>query len=152
MIEMKKTSGSSVLFWTAVIVLILDIASKVWIRGAIPVNGGFPVLPFLSFTHVQNSGIAFGLFQFEALRWIYVAVALVVAIIIANSCRHKKLKSHFLLWGLIMAGALGNALDRIFIGTVTDFIDFHFWPAFNVADSALTIGVLLLIWHAFRKE
>jgi signal peptidase II len=149
---MKKTSGSSVLFWTAVIVLILDIASKVWVRSAIQVNESIPILKFLSITHVQNSGIAFGLFQFEALRWIYVAVALIVAIIIANSCRHHKLKSHFLLWGLIMAGALGNALDRIFIGTVTDFIDFHFWPAFNVADSALTIGVLLLIWHAFRKE
>jgi signal peptidase II len=148
----KKTSGSSVLFWTAVIVIILDIASKVWVRSAIQVNQSIPVMKFLSITHIQNTGVAFGMLQFAALRWVYVAIALIIAIIIANSCRHKKLKTHFLLWGLIMGGAIGNALDRIFIGTVTDFIDFHFWPAFNVADSALTIGVLLLIWHAFRKE
>jgi signal peptidase II len=148
----KKTSGGNVLFWTAAIVIILDIASKVWVRSAIPVNTGFDVFKFLSLTHVQNSGVAFGMLQFEALRWIYVGVALVVAIIIANSCRHKKLKTHFLLWGLIMGGAIGNALDRIFIGTVTDFISISIWPAFNVADSALTIGILLLIWHAFKKE
>jgi signal peptidase II len=65
---------------------------------------------------------------------------------------HGKLREHYLAWGLIAGGAVGNALDRIFIGTVTDFINFHFWPAFNVADSALTIGVILLAWHAFRKE
>ncbi|MEM4239988.1 MAG: signal peptidase II [Candidatus Woesearchaeota archaeon] len=148
----KTPKGRIILFWTAVIVIILDIATKVWVRSAIPANGSFDILPFLSITHVQNPGVAFGLLQFASLRWVYVAVALAVAIIIANSCRHNKLKSHFLLWGLIMGGALGNALDRIFIGTVTDFIDFHFWPAFNIADSALTIGIVLLIIHAFRKE
>jgi signal peptidase II len=148
----KKTSGSGVLFWTAIIVILADIASKVWVRSAIPVNGGFDLLPFLSITNVQNSGIAFGMLQFPAMRWIYVGIALAVAIIIANSCRHNKLKSHFLLWGLIAGGALGNALDRIFIGTVTDFVSVSIWPAFNVADSALTIGIILLIWHAFRKE
>ncbi len=147
-----KTSGKSVLFWTALIVIILDIASKVWIRSAVPSGSQIQLLPFLSITNVQNSGVAFGMLQFPAMRWIYVGVAIAVAIIIFNSCKHNKLKSHFLLWGLIMGGALGNALDRIFIGTVTDFISISIWPAFNVADSALTIGILMLIWHAFRKE
>lgn len=142
----------SILYWTALIVLVLDIATKLWVRNVLRVGESKDLLTFLSITRVQNYGVAFGMLNVEALRWVFVLLAIGVAIAIAVSCQHNKLREHFVIWGLIMGGALGNALDRIFIGTVTDFIDFHFWPAFNVADSALTIGIILLLIHAFRKE
>jgi len=147
---MKK--GAHILYVTALVVLVLDVVSKLIIRETIGLNESIVVLPFVSFTHVQNVGIAFGLLQLPMMRWLLVIIALAVAVLIAWSCKENKLKEHLLAWGLIMGGALGNAIDRIFIGTVTDFIDVGFWPAFNVADSALTIGVLLLVWHAMRKE
>lgn len=144
--------GKNILSSAALAVLVLDIATKFVVRSALNAGESVALLPFFSLTHVQNTGIAFGLLQFDVLRWVLVLVALGVAVAIAVSCMHGKLREHYLAWGLIAGGAVGNALDRIFIGTVTDFINFHFWPAFNVADSALTIGVILLAWHAFRKE
>jgi signal peptidase II len=144
--------AARLLYSTALIVLVLDVVSKVLIRTSLDIRESVSVFPFVSITHVQNVGIAFGLLQLPMIRWLLVAIALAVAALVAWSCKERKLKEHFLAWGLIMGGALGNATDRIFIGTVTDFIDIGFWPAFNVADSALTIGVLLLVWHAMRKE
>ncbi len=144
--------GARLLYVTALVVLLADIASKFAVRAALNVGESIALVPFLSLTHVQNTGIAFGMLQFDILRWALVLVALGVAAAIAVSCMHGKVREHYLAWGLIAGGAVGNAIDRIFIGTVTDFINFHFWPAFNVADSALTVGVILLAWHAFRKE
>jgi signal peptidase II len=151
-LPVKMKESKALLFWTALIVLILDIASKLWVRWAIPVGSGYDISTFLSIANIQNYGVAFGMLQFPALRWIFVLIAAGVAVAIGISCAHNKLKEHFVIWGLIMGGALGNAVDRVFIGTVTDFIDFHIWPAFNVADIALTAGIILLIVHAFRKE
>jgi signal peptidase II len=148
---MKKAYARS-MYAAAAVVIILDIVSKLLIRGTLEVGQSIPLLPFLSITHAQNMGVAFGLFQFDFLRWILVALAIGVAAAITWSCRHGKLTEHFVAWGLIAGGAIGNALDRIWLGVVTDFIDFHFWPAFNVADSALSIGVVILIWHAWREE
>ncbi len=154
----KKAKGARILFWTAIVVVLLDIITKSVVRAMIPEGRFVEVLPFLRISHIQNAGITFGMMQVDALRWVFVGAALAVAAAIALSCRHKKIVSHFLAWGMIMGGAIGNALDRIFIGTVTDFIHVglkHFnlaWPAFNAADSALTIGAIIIIWHAFRKE
>jgi signal peptidase II len=144
--------GKQILFVAAIVVLILDIVTKQLIRSAVTVGDAIEILPFFSIAHVQNQGVAFGLLQIEQLRWVLTAVALAVAAVIFMSCAHNKLKEHYLAWGLIAGGAVGNALDRITIGVVTDFLSFSFWPAFNVADSALTIGVVLLCWHAMRKE
>lgn len=143
---------AQLLYATALIVLVLDFLTKELVREGLRFGQSISILPFVSITHVQNVGVAFGLLQFGVLRWVLVAVALGVAVAIAWSCKERKLKEHFVAWGLIMGGALGNAIDRIFLGTVTDFIDVGFWPAFNVADSALTVGVVLLVWHAWRKE
>ncbi len=154
----KKSKGAKILFWTASIVVLLDILTKSVVRAMIPEGNYVEVLPFLRISHIQNAGITFGMMQIGALRWVFVAVALAVAVAIAWSCRHKKIVSHFLAWGLIMGGAIGNALDRIFIGTVTDFAHVGIknfdlaWPAFNIADSALTIGAIIILWHSLRKE
>ena len=137
------------LFLAALLVLVLDQVTKVLIRSWLELGRSLQLLPFLSITHTQNIGIAFGFLQFEALRWVLVLVALVVVVLIAIS---RPEKQHQVVWGLIMGGAVGNMLDRIVFGPVTDFIAFSFWPAFNIADSALTIGVILLVWHAMKKE
>ena len=150
--------NTHLLFFTAFVVVLADIITKSVIRAILPVNQFIPALPFLRVVHFQNTGITFGLFQYEFLRWLLVAVALGVAVAIGLSCKHHKLKSHLLAWGLIMGGAIGNALDRIFLGTVTDFLYFGipsrnlFWPAFNIADAALVIGALVIIVHAWKKE
>jgi signal peptidase II len=150
--KVNLARGKHLLFVCAIVVLVLDIVTKALVRAGLEVGESVALLPFLSLTHVQNTGIAFGLFQFDILRWILVALALGVAVVIFWSCAHNKLREHYAAWGLIAGGAIGNALDRIWLGTVTDFVNLHFWPAFNVADSALTIGVVLLAWHAWRKE
>ncbi len=150
--SLRKALDARWLYAAAMIVLVADLMTKVLVRKFLLVGASVLLLPFLSLTRVQNVGIAFGLLQFEFLRWMLVAIALAVAGAIVWSCKHGKLTEQYVAWGLITGGALGNAIDRIFLGTVTDFIDFHFWPAFNVADSALTIGVLLLVWHAVRQK
>ncbi len=144
--------GAQWVYGIALLIIVLDQLTKWSVRAGLVLGQSIDVLPFFSITHVQNTGIAFGLLQFEFLRWVLVLIALGVAIAILWSCKHGKLTEHYAAWGLIAGGAVGNAIDRIAFGTVTDFIDVHFWPAFNVADSALTIGVLLLVWHALRKE
>ena len=145
-------SGAKWLLTTFIVVVLLDVLTKEIIRELLPVGSSFAVTPWLSISHVQNIGIAFGLLQIPVLRWILVGIAIAIVLMICWSCKEKKLREHFVAWGLIAGGALGNALDRIFFGVVTDFINLHWWPAFNIADSALTIGVILLIWHSFRKE
>ncbi len=149
---MKFSKQEKTLYTTAIIVVLLDLITKTIIRLKIGVGESIDLFPWLGITNIPNWGVAFGMLQFEWMRWIFVIIALGVAIIIAYSCKHNKLTSHFVIWGLIMGGAIGNALDRIFVGTVTDFINLSFWPAFNIADTALTIGIILLIIHAFREE
>jgi len=156
--ESAAQYNAHLLFATAFVIVLADVFTKTLIRSILPVNQYIPVLPFFQIAHFQNTGITFGLFQYDFLRWLLVAVALGVAVAIGLSCKHHRLKSHLLAWGLVMGGALGNALDRIFIGTVTDFLYFgvpntkYFWPAFNIADAALVVGALVLIWHAWKKE
>jgi signal peptidase II len=140
------------LYCTAIFVLVLDFITKTLVRSLMQAGDSAKILPFLSITHTQNTGIAFGLLQAEALRWVFVFIALAVAVVIVWSVQQKRLRRDFVLWGLVIGGALGNALDRILLGAVTDFIDLHWWPAFNLADSALTIGVVLLVLHEARKK
>jgi signal peptidase II len=103
----------------------------------------------LRLTHVRNSGAAFGLLRgFGGL----LALAALVGVIafISVVVRRPPLLTGVAA-SLVAAGALGNLVDRIFRGTVVDFVDFRYWPAFNVADSAITIGALLLLWAGGKR-
>lgn len=146
------SGGAGWLCLTAFVVVLLDQLAKFLVRAFLPLGSSVDLLPFFSISHTRNVGIAFGLLQFEVLRWFLVAVAVGVSIVILFSCKHARIRSHFVAWGLIFGGALGNAVDRVLFGAVTDFVDFHFWPAFNVADSALSVGVLLLVLHSLRDK
>jgi signal peptidase II len=110
----------------------------------------------LHWTLQRNPGAAFGIFQRAPALFTILAIVISVAIIVASSRVRDRLNSVAL--GLVLGGALGNLVDRLFRapgpfrGRVIDFIDFRVWPTFNVADSAVVIGALLLAIASFRSE
>ena len=133
----------------ASIIVTLDQISKEWIRFNIPVNDSLPEIGNLVIVHIQNTGSAFGLFSNQAFLLSIVAIAgLIVVLIFFRYFSELGLLGGIAL-SFIFAGALGNLIDRLKFGYVTDFIyvrlwgDF-FWPAFNVADSAITVGAISL--------
>lgn len=130
------------------LIFVFDQVTKFLVRNF--VSSSIVVLPFLKISFVRNVGVAFGFLQFELLRWFFVLIALGVIVGLWHYSKNEK--NYFVLccFSLIIAGAAGNVFDRIFFGFVTDFVDFGFWPAFNVADSALTFGVLGLVYHEFK--
>jgi signal peptidase II len=128
-----------------VAVLVVDQVTKALVRGGVTVGDEDPVLPFLSIVHVRNNGVAFGFFSNAgALLVVLTGVALVALLVFFARSPHRP--GLWLPTGLLLGGALGNLLDRARAGEVTDFLKLTFWPAFNVADIAITVGVLALIY------
>ena len=99
--------------------------------------------------------MAFGIFAQQHFAFLWIFFVLIISLVfIFNLYRRGffKSSSRQLPLALILAGALGNLIDRIRLGYVVDFLDFRIWPVFNVADSAITIGVALLIWQIFKRK
>jgi signal peptidase II len=140
--------------------LILDQLSKWWMIKVymLPLRLSTPVLGPLSFTFVQNRGVSFGLMQAEAdlVRWGLTLFSVVVAVVLGFWARRPERGLNALGLGLIIGGAVGNAIDRSRLGYVIDFIDVQrlgFFPwVFNVADSAITIGVIALLADSLRRD
>ena len=143
-------------------VLILDQVTKALILAHLSLGGSIAVIPgFFDLTHVHNPGGAFGFLagmSAEVRSLLFVAVSLVAAGLILYFYWQTPLGQRFLSFGLalIFGGAVGNLVDRIRFGIVVDFLDVYagtlHWPAFNVADSAITIGVGIFAYHIlFRK-
>jgi signal peptidase II len=144
------------------VLLVLDQVSKSWVAAKIGLYDTIRVIPgFFNLTHVRNKGAIFGVFNH--LRGNTVALLLTVLSIVAfvlvlvyffKTPPEQKL-ARFTL-ALVMAGALGNQIDRIFRGTVIDFLEFHikrfYWPTFNLADSCVSIGAVLLIYIFFVRR
>lgn len=132
-------------------VLLLDQTSKYIIRKNFLTGEGIFLLPFVSITYVKNTGIAFGLFKNVNLVFIIVTTLIILLLIkLFQNYKNSRLliKLGFIL---IISGALGNLIDRIFLGYVTDFIDFKIWPVFNIADSSITVGAILLFFFIPKK-
>ena len=129
----------------AVLVFVADRVSKTLVIGSVPFGTEVPVVDHVvGITNVHNSGAAFGIAP--AFTGIFLAASIAVSIGLAVYVfRNPGSEWTFGLLGLIMGGTVGNGYERLFNGTVTDFINFHFWPVFNVADSAVSTGVVLLI-------
>lgn len=138
----------------ALFTVVADQLSKAWIRACVPLNGApHEVVPgWLDFSHILNKGAAWGMLSGQ--RFFLIGITIVVMFIVAQMARefapHSALARFGL--GLILGGAVGNLIDRIATGAVTDFIDLgspvefiRTFPVFNLADSALTLGVVLLI-------
>jgi signal peptidase II len=98
----------------------------------------------LGIANVHNSGAAFGLVPAGAAFFLVASIVVAIGLVIYVVRSPDNLWTDTVL-GLIMGGTLGNGYDRIMFGTVTDFVNFHFWPVFNVADAAISVGVLALV-------
>jgi signal peptidase II len=141
--------------WLPIIIVALDQLSKALVRSMLPLHASLTVVPgFMDLTHVRNSGAAFGIlnaadFPFKTIVIAVITTAAMIAVgLYAASLSHHQLVARVGL-ALIIGGAAGNLLDRIVAGSVVDFVDvywrtYHFW-AFNVADSAITIGVAIML-------
>ena len=150
----------------ALIVIVLDQLTKAWVLGSadlsdaalIPDGYRFAeVVPgIFSITMVRNTGVSFGLFGGGEARWVLSLFAVLVAGALAWWALQAQRRTLNAAIGLVIGGAVGNAIDRIRFGYVVDFIDFSgtglFPWVFNVADSAITIGVALLILDSIRSE
>ncbi len=141
------------------IVLVVDQVTKALVREFIPAGGtaagtsaDIVLLPgVLTLTHVRNTGAAFGMLAGS--QPLFIAVGAVVVLTIAaywwRAASHDLLEAGAL--GLVAGGALGNLIDRVANGRVTDFVDVHIWPVFNVADSAVVVGTALLLLHLWLR-
>ncbi len=142
-------------FLIAAIVLLLDRIAKWSVATNIPLHDSVVVIPgFFHLTHVQNTGAAFGLFADSSAQWKVGALVSfsVIALVIVSALLWKhshSLSTTTIGLSLILGGATGNLWDRMVSGHVVDFLDFYVgsyhWPAFNVADSAIVIGAILLV-------
>jgi signal peptidase II len=142
-------------------VIVADQWSKWMIEAHLPFHSSQPVVSGLfNLTHVRNSGVAFGLFASDGGRgsWFLVLLGLVALAAVAVYFRFTPSHDRFLLTALalVVGGAVGNLIDRTTSGAVTDFLDLytgaHHWPAFNVADSAISIGIVLMLFDSFRQR
>jgi signal peptidase II len=126
-------------------VVVLDQATKALVRGTIAGGDEESVLPFIKLVHVRNTGVAFSMFSGGG-PLLLVFAALATGALLGFFYVHAERPLAWLPTGLLLGGALGNLIDRLRAGAVTDFIKLPSWPAFNVADIAITFGVLALIY------
>jgi signal peptidase II len=127
------------------VVIALDQATKALVRAHVPLGDRDGVFPGVDIVHVRNSGVAFNQFAGGgALVSVIVAAALIA--LLAYFATHLDKPLVWLPTGMLLGGALGNIIDRLRDGAVTDFIKLPAWPAFNVADMSITFGVLVLLY------
>lgn len=142
----------------AAVVILCDQATKAWAVGFLNSGHSVAITSFFNLTLVYNMGAAFG-FLAKAGGWqrhVFVAIAIGASIILLLLLRkHQKNPRLGYAFSLILGGAIGNVIDRFMHGYVVDFLDFYYknyhWPAFNIADSAIFIGAVLIVWDSLRK-
>ncbi|MCM8780395.1 MAG: signal peptidase II [Candidatus Omnitrophica bacterium] len=138
----------------AIIILFFDQLTKFLVNKNLTLHQSIPIIhKVLHITVVHNRGAAFGIFRNQTLLFILTSI-LAISLILFNLKRDAGRKSilyNFSL-ALILGGALGNLVDRLFLGYVVDFLDFRIWPVFNLADSAITAGALGLGYILVKSE
>ncbi len=145
-IDYYKLKQNAVFALTAIAILLLDQLSKYLVIKNIPIHDSLEVIPnFFYLTHIKNSGAAFGIFQGMINIFIIVSIVAVVLIIILRSLLEINSYLYNASLGFILGGAIGNLIDRVIMGEVTDFLHIFFWPVFNIADSFIVIGFIILI-------
>ena len=143
--------------WLSLLAVILDQVSKLAIAGSMQLYQSIQIMPYFNLTYVHNTGAAFSFLSDAGgwQRWFFAGLALVISGVIAVWL--ARLKQHETLLAvalsLVLGGAMGNLIDRLAYGYVIDFLDVYYqtwhWPAFNVADSAITLGVMLMLAESF---
>ncbi|MCM0081273.1 signal peptidase II [Geomonas sp. Red32] len=149
-----------ILLVVSALVLIIDQVTKLYIDKSMALHSSIPVIQnFFSITYLRNKGAAFGILANSAFRlpfFILISVVAVIVIVVALGKLREEQKFAAISLSLIFSGALGNLIDRVRLGEVIDFLDAHWyhhhWPAFNVADSAICVGVFLLALDMLLEE
>lgn len=147
------TSRTAAWFGLSVFVVVLDQWSKAVMKGFLAFGEVLQVTPFFDLVLVLNPGAAFSFLSSASgwQRWFFIVLALCISVWLALLIfRHAAERLLPLSFALVLGGAIGNVIDRFLHGAVVDFLYFHIgaygWPAFNVADSAISVGLVLLIW------
>ena len=146
----------------ALLVVAVDQFSKWLVVRELPLGASVPVTGFFNLVHVENPGAAFSFLAAQSgwQRWLFTALGIGASLLIAIILLRRRPRALMgLALGLILGGALGNVADRLLWGHVTDFLDFYVrtasgewhWPAFNLADSAITLGALALVFDEQRQ-
>lgn len=146
--------------WLSVVVIVLDQATKQWVVHYFELYESLQLMPSLNLTYVHNTGAAFSFLSSAGgwQRWFFVGIALVATCVLLIWLSRLKVHEKWMAitLSLILGGAIGNLYDRIEYGYVVDFIDVYYnsfhWPVFNIADSAITIGVVMMLIDMCREE
>jgi len=147
---------SVVFLLVGLLIVVADQLSKAWIRASLSEGQSLFELGFFRITHIHNTGAAFGLFRGQSFILTIVAIVAITIILVYALVSYRYfpwLDSRLgkLALGLVFGGTVGNLIDRLRLGYVTDFIDFGYWPAFNIADSSVTIGIILFAYTLLRS-
>ena len=143
--------GNVIFPLTALLVVVADQLSKLQIRSNLATGESLFEVGFFRLTRVHNPGAAFGLFQDQSFLLTIIALVGVAALLLYAFFFHHQFpflgnRLGKLALGLVLGGTVGNLIDRIYLGYVTDFIAVSIWPAFNIADSAIVVGVIILAY------
>jgi signal peptidase II len=154
------TRGASNWLWLSFFVILLDQATKAYVVDQVKGLSSISLLPILDIVYLENEGAAFSLLHDAGgwQRWFFIGLALIVSVILMAWLRRLRGSEQMVLaigLSLVLGGALGNVIDRVWHSYVIDFIYFHwqdwYFPAFNIADSAITVGAGCLLLDAFHE-
>lgn len=153
--QQQSASGLKFL-WLTLVLIVIDQLTKQWVIRVFDLYESIEIMPYLNFTYVRNFGAAFSFLSEQGgwQRWLFTLLAITISVVLVIWLRRNPvhLWRQNLAFSLILAGAIGNVIDRLIYGYVIDFIDVYVnqwhWPAFNVADSAITIGAILMLVEA----
>jgi signal peptidase II len=141
-----------VIFSTALFIVFLDQLTKFLIKQNFQLNQSIPIIKsILHLTYITNTGSAFGLFKsFNVFFILFSIIVIILIFYYLNKVKENEKALQFAV-GFLLGGTIGNLIDRVSYGFVIDFIDFRIWPVFNIADSAVSISVILLIVLLWKK-
>jgi len=156
---MKTVSRSQIDIFLSIVttisVVLIDRVTKIFFQKLLSFGESLPVIKnVFHMTMVHNTGIAFGLFKDQGVVFIFIPIIAII-LLIFNIYYYRQndealSREYIIAFSLILGGAIGNLFDRIVFGYVVDFIDFRVWPVFNIADSAITIGAMIIAFKCIK--
>jgi len=144
--------------WISALVIVIDQATKRVVDTTMQLYQSIELIPCFQLTYLRNQGAAFSFLSGAGgwQRWFFIGLAIIASVFICFWLKKldRSQRWEAVAWSLVLGGALGNLIDRILYGYVIDFLDVYVgewhWPAFNVADSAITVGVVMLLLDSFK--
>lgn len=144
--------------WISALVIVIDQATKRVVDTTMQLYQSIDLIPCFQLTYLRNQGAAFSFLSGAGgwQRWFFIGLAIIASVFICFWLKKldRNQRWEAIAWSLVLGGALGNLIDRILYGYVIDFLDVYVgewhWPAFNVADSAITVGVIMLLLDSFK--